>query len=113
MARVDFSSVAPRSGLALYCDPPYAGTTGYGAVSDFDSARFWARAQEWACAGSEVYVSEYACPVPHDLVWERQHHLYVSPTAYNRKTTIERLFRVKPAPRAPRHPAPAVATLAP
>jgi hypothetical protein len=62
----DFFVRRPTVGLRLYCDPPYAGTTGY-ACGPFDHPRFWARCQEWARAGSRVFVSEYTCPVPHVL----------------------------------------------
>lgn len=99
VACLDFFDVRPRPDPTLYCDPPYAGTTGYGAVPSFDSARFWDRAREWASAGSRVFVSEYDAPAGlADIAWEREHHLYVSPTAYNRKRTVERLWCVKPAP---------------
>ena len=34
-------SVVPPAGSVVYCDPPYAGTTGY-ASGEFDHARFYA-----------------------------------------------------------------------
>ena len=54
----------------VYCDPPYAGTTGYGAVGTFDSGAFWSRARTWASTGATVLVSEYTAPAGVDCVWE-------------------------------------------
>jgi DNA adenine methylase len=55
-----YSEAAPANAL-VYCDPPYASTTGYGAVGAFDSAEFWATMRAWAKANT-VVVSEYAAP---------------------------------------------------
>lgn len=46
----------------IYADPPYANTTQYSLP--FDSAVFWNHCRRWA-AFVPVYVSEFACPVPH------------------------------------------------
>lgn len=50
------------SGCLIYCDPPYANTTGYGAVGDFDSDLFWQTMREWVSKGNTVVVSEYVAP---------------------------------------------------
>ena len=57
-----FFDIEPRGGVALYCDPPYAGTLSYGAVGDFDNAAFWVRCREWSAVGADVFVSEYTAP---------------------------------------------------
>jgi DNA adenine methylase len=49
-----------RAGTVLYCDPPYAGTTGYKALEPFNSGAFWHWASEHARRGVHVFVSEYA-----------------------------------------------------
>lgn len=82
----------PSVSYLIYCDPPYAGTTSYGATGRFDSARFWEHARAWARAGSDVYVSEYAAPAWAELVWERERNLAMH-SAKGRIRT-ERLFRV-------------------
>lgn len=64
MKDVTFSSLSYDEleipdGCLVYCDPPYAGTTGYRDV--FDSIAFW----RWAKRTSrycDVYVSEYTAP---------------------------------------------------
>jgi DNA adenine methylase len=70
---LDFLDVEPFPvpDLTIYCDPPYQGTQGY-STGAFDHDRFWARAQAWAALGVRVFVSEYACPVPHRVVWEKR-----------------------------------------
>lgn len=53
----------------IYCDPPYAGTTSYGAAGSFDSEAFWEEMREWARRGALVFVSEYAAPTDWTAVW--------------------------------------------
>jgi len=88
----------PSRPETIYCDPPYAGTTTYSGVAPFDHGIFWAYCQEWAGRGVRVFVSEYACPVGSDVVWEKQHGCQLgavrsSATSDNART--ERLFRVQ------------------
>lgn len=60
-----FEEVVPGRlppGTVLYCDPPYAGTTGYGAVPKFDHTSFWSWANGHRRADVKVFVSEYVAP---------------------------------------------------
>ena len=59
--------------LVIYCDPPYAGTKPYEGAPRFDHALFWSRVQGWERAGVPCFVSEYACPIPHRVVWSKTH----------------------------------------
>lgn len=68
----DLEVVKDPHGVVLYCDPPYADTTGYNATSEFDSAKAWERYHEWAKAGAHVYISEYSGPEEY-LVAEFDH----------------------------------------
>jgi DNA adenine methylase len=55
---IDFLAQQPRQlGWLIYCDPPYAGTSGYIATAAFDSAAFERRVCEWSEFGP-VLVSE-------------------------------------------------------
>lgn len=81
--------------FVIYCDPPYAGTTGYGATGEFDHARFWAQAQAWERCGVPVFVSEYSCPVPHRVVWSKEKTVHVAGGSEDRNKNLERLFRVE------------------
>jgi len=52
----------PKSSL-IYCDPPYANTTGYDGVKEaFDSSAFWEWCRQQTRNGNLVLVSEYAAP---------------------------------------------------
>lgn len=88
----NFFGIAPRGDVALYCDPPYAGTTGY-VVGAFDSDAFWARAQEWADAGADVFVSEYSGPVEPVTTFERNAGLRKK----DGTKAVEKLFHLKAA----------------
>lgn len=61
--RASFFDVPPEPspGWAIYCDPPYADTTGY-ATGAFDHEAFWRRCYEWSLVGVDVFVSEYSAP---------------------------------------------------
>lgn len=89
---VDFLGVEPHAReIVIYADPPYAGATSYALA--FDSARFWERVRSWERVGVPVFVSEYACPVPHRVVWEKTHSLSVCGGSRS-AARVERLFRV-------------------
>ena len=81
--------IAPDA--VVYCDPPYAGTTGYGAVGAFDSAAFWDEMREWSATGAQVYVSEYAAPDDWTLVWEGNPRTSIAGKGASERVT-ERLF---------------------
>lgn len=68
-ACVPFDAWAPGKSTLVYCDPPYAGTTGYPGLPKFDSARFWSVADAWVAAGVPVLVSEFAAPSHWRPVW--------------------------------------------
>lgn len=94
-ARAGFGEVVPPPGSVVYCDPPYAGTTGY-ATGAFDHDGFYATLTDRAEA-SAVYVSEYQIPadVRAKLVWSGTRRMTVQ--AYkNASVRTENLFRVLP-----------------
>lgn len=53
----------------IYCDPPYAGTLGYGGA--FDHAAFWQWCRDMHAQGHTVMVSEYAAPDDFVAIWEK------------------------------------------
>lgn len=69
--RADYREFSPGSDTLVYCDPPYANTTGY-STGDFDSAEFWQTMQEWHNNGALVFVSEYQAPPPWSPIWEKE-----------------------------------------
>lgn len=52
----------------VYCDPPYAGTSGY-ITGAFDSELFWRWCRSLKTAA--VYVSEFTVPFDWNVVWTR------------------------------------------
>lgn len=64
-----YERAEPRVGDVVYCDPPYAGTTGYARTGKFDTDRFWSTMQAWDDAHAFVFVSEFAAPEGWVRVW--------------------------------------------
>lgn len=74
----------------IYCDPPYAGTTGY-ATGAFDHAEFWQWCRDKVSEGHKVYVSEYTAPEDWHCVWEKQVNNTLTKDTGSKKG-VERLF---------------------
>lgn len=72
LSLLDYRTVRAGEGEVVYCDPPYAGTTEYGAARGFDPSGFWTWAVEQARNGAVVFVSEYAAPEGWRPVWSRE-----------------------------------------
>lgn len=88
-----FFEVEPApSDFVIYCDPPYAETTGYTKAGAFPSLLFWRRVQQWEEAGVPVLVTEYTCPVNHEVLWTRTSRSSMG--ARKRGPWLDRLFRV-------------------
>ncbi len=54
----------------IYCDPPYAETTGY--KDKFNSTSFWTWCANMAKRGHKVFVSEYSAPAGWRCVWKKE-----------------------------------------
>lgn len=82
----------PR-GSTVYCDPPYANTTGY--KSEFDSDKFW----DWATVLSQtcnVFVSEFVAPRDWRCVWAKDRYTSLTKDTGS-KGAVERLFVYGPS----------------
>lgn len=80
--------VDPPAGSVVYCDPPYAGTTGY-ASGEFDHGRFYA----WCEAQTvPVFVSEFAAPERWRVVFEKEQTRLIR--SGDGSKMPEKLFRV-------------------
>ncbi len=88
----DFNMLSFAKSDVVYCDPPYAATTGY--IFNFNHAIFWDKVREWVSSGALVFVSEYSAPPDFTCVWSR-----VTKTYMHHKTTVnnkvEKLFMLK------------------
>lgn len=89
----DYRRLAPRPGSVIYCDPPYAYTTGYGAVGTFDSSEFWNVVRNWSKTCT-VLVSEYAAPEDFECVAEFITKLDMR-DASGRSARTERLYATR------------------
>lgn len=88
---VSYDVWSPGPETLVYCDPPYASTTTYGATDEFDSGRFWMVAESWADAGATVFVSEYAAPSQWHEVWSAPVQISLK-MENNIPPAVERLF---------------------
>jgi DNA adenine methylase len=93
-----FGSLTPPPGTVVYCDPPYAGTTGY-STGDFDHGLFYKTLAQWASDGCAVYVSEYTAPedVPYTVIWSSEKSMSLRQTGQH-DTATEKLFRIGAPP---------------
>jgi DNA adenine methylase len=95
LEHADFQEKCPgcwSPGTVLYCDPPYAGTTGYTALKRFDSGAFWDWAGEHAQRGVNVFVSEYSAPDSWQLVDEQVATQAGRLTPGSKEKRVDRLF---------------------
>lgn len=80
-------------GDVVYLDPPYAGTTGYGHVGQFDHTEFWKTASAWRELGASVYVSEFNAPKEWEPIWELTRSIGVNSLSGKPPVKVDRLFK--------------------
>ena len=88
----DLNLPADLTGTVIYCDPPYAGTSGY-STGHFDATKAWDLYREWSRRGAHVYVSEYAGP--EDLLVD-EFNPQGSMGKEQRNRVTEKLFYIPP-----------------
>lgn len=91
----DYRRIPYVDGAVVYCDPPYQGTTQYGAVGNFDTAAFWQFMRELRDANYTVFVSEYAAPEDFVPVLEIETKLDIRDKSGTKQPRVERLFTPK------------------
>lgn len=94
ISRLDYRDATVKPGDIVYCDPPYAGTTGYSAAGKWCHKTFWKTAENWTKIGATVYVSEYQAPENWITVWEKEHRQSLQ-GGNTRPLTTEKLFTYK------------------
>ena len=80
-----------NSKSTIYCDPPYAGTTGYN--SKFDHSRFYDWCRHMVNEGHRVFISEYSMPDDFECVWEKPVNSSLTKDTGGKKN-VERLFTI-------------------
>lgn len=81
------------NGATVYCDPPYANTTGY--QGSFDHEVLWAWCETLVQKGCRVFVSEYTAPSGWDAVWEKPVSNSLTKDTGVKKA-VEKLFTLTP-----------------
>ena len=89
---LDYRAIRVVGDEVIYCDPPYAGTTGYNDTEPFDSEAFWSTAECWASLGAVVFVSEYEAPDGWSEVWQKPMPNYLRGDSQKAGQRTERLF---------------------
>lgn len=87
---VSFTNLHLLKGDLVYCDPPYAGTTGYS--SRFDHELFYDWCRHAARHGVMVVVSEYAMPPDFRLLASKERPLEMDNNKLTRATRLEKIF---------------------
>jgi len=83
------------TGCLIYCDPPYQGTTNYGAFSGFNHNLFWQTMRSWS-ENNTVVISEYAAPDDFVCVKEMSSLMGMSSDIKGlRLNRIEKLFMLR------------------
>lgn len=80
-------------GMLVYCDPPYEGTTQYGAFDSFNHKFFWNTMRMWS-KNNTVIISEYKAPEDFECVLEIETKTGLR-VAGKGEIRVERLFRIK------------------
>lgn len=91
-----FTDHSPQN-MLVYCDPPYQGTTQYGAFKSFDNFLFWETMRAWSKENT-VIISEYNAPYDFECVAEFNSQMGMT-VGNNRPVRVEKLFRAQPASR--------------
>lgn len=86
----DYKAFNP-SGLIIYCDVPYIGTTGYSAVGKFNHGDFWQTAREWS-QNNTVLTSSYEAPEDFKCVLEISTKTDMGNNKNEKIPRIERVF---------------------
>jgi DNA adenine methylase len=88
----DYRRMPPQANVMIYCDPPYAGTTGYKALGVFDVDEFWQTVRNWRETGHIIIVSEYTAPDDFVCVLEMQTRTDLETAGGGKDPRTERLF---------------------
>ena len=85
----DYTYFSNYQGCLIYCDPPYHGTTQYGANKEFYYNKFWNWIRE-VSKNNIVLISEYSAPEDFKCIFEKT--LTTILDKNSRKQDTEKLF---------------------
>jgi len=89
----DYKNLIIPDNSLIYCDPPYANTTGY-RDRGFDHKEFWEWCRTMAKNGHTIFVSEYSAPEDFKCVWEKPVTSSLTKDTGS-KRNVERLFTAR------------------
>ena len=90
---LDYHDVEIPDGAVVYCDPPYANTTGY-TVGQFDTNEFWYYMRQLS-KRCDVYISEESAPDDFECVWSQELTRTLDFNKSNQPKKVEKLFKYK------------------
>lgn len=86
----DYTFWSPVKGCVIYCDPPYASTTGY-STGKFDHCQFWSWCRNMA-ENNVVLISEYSAPSDFLCLAEKARHQGLRTKGNTVEHRLERIF---------------------
>lgn len=90
---LDYRDVEIPDDAIVYCDPPYANTTGY-TVGQFDTNEFW-RYMRQLSKRCDVYISEESAPDDFECIWSQELTRTLDFNKSNQPKKVEKLFKYK------------------
>jgi len=81
----DYKGLEIPPNSMIYCDPPYAKSTGY--KNSIDHAEFWQWCRDKQEEGHDVFISEYEAPEDFICIWQKPLN-----SGGHGKASIEKLF---------------------
>lgn len=90
---LDYKDVEIPDGAVVYCDPPYANTTGY-TLGQFDTNEFWDYVRQLSkrCG---VYISEESAPDDFECIWSKEKVRTLEKNDNVGRVKVEKLFKYK------------------
>ena len=90
---LDYHDVEIPDGAVVYCDPPYANTTGY-TVGQFDTNEFWDYMRQLS-KRCDVYISEESAPDDFECIWSKEKVRTLEKSDNVGRVKVEKLFKCK------------------
>ena len=87
---LSYEQLNPTNSI-IYCDPPYADTTGYSAIGEFDHETFWNVMRQWSIH-NEVFISEFNAPNDFEVIWEKPYKVQM---CKEQQQVTEKLFKYR------------------
>ena len=90
---LDYHDVEIPDDAVVYCDPPYANTTGY-TVGQFDTNEFWDYMRQIS-KQCDVYISEESAPDDFECIWSKEKVRTLEKSDNVGRVKVEKLFKYK------------------